>query len=406
MGQRLGAALLGVLCGCGGSLQVKVVDATHRRPSNVAVYFSVDAGDGEAVSGLQASDFEIHEDGSRISSRESRQTLLKPEVAAAHYTLLLVDMSSSAGGVNRAPMIAEAAREFVKELSSRQRVAVYAFDGSSTLHRIQSFSSVPKPDRTLERLQRFTSKNPSTNLYGAVGQALSALDGALSRAKEPLRFGTLVVYMDGPDRAAQLPTQQLDKAIAATELDIFAIGMGNAIDDFTAARVGMNGYVLVQDPAALTRAFRTISARIVAFTDRYYLLSYCSPARAGEHDVRVRVNDRRSGAKGKLRFSLDAQGFKPRCDPKQPPRFDVSGQTHGTVRRGTAPRGLPLQVRTDLPLTHHDVDPEQGDNTAESPATEAAPSATPDAAKAVDIEALENELPPGLQHHDETEPDD
>ena len=40
-------------------------------------------------------DFHIYEDGQPVSVLESKQTILQPEVAAIHYTLLLVDMSGS-----------------------------------------------------------------------------------------------------------------------------------------------------------------------------------------------------------------------------------------------------------------------------------------------------------------------
>ena len=39
--------------------------------------------------------------------------------------------------------------------------------------------------------------------------------------------------------------------------------------------------------APITEAFRQVALRVVAMTQRYYLLSYCSPARAGTHRVTV-----------------------------------------------------------------------------------------------------------------------
>src|SRR5689334_13525716 len=84
-----------LLTGCGGGLQVNLIQAAHHAPSNVAVFFTVDASSGEPVPGLTASDFRIYEDGSLVSVDESRQTIVNPEVAAEHYTLLLVDMSGS-----------------------------------------------------------------------------------------------------------------------------------------------------------------------------------------------------------------------------------------------------------------------------------------------------------------------
>jgi len=407
MRQRLGAALLGVLCACGGSLRVNMIDATHRPPSNVAVYLAVDTRDGAAVGSLTATDFEISEDGALISTGDSKQALLKPEVAAAHYTLLLLDMSGSVEGADQTVMITEAARQFVSELSSQQHVAIYAFDGASELHRIQSFSPARAAARSLERLKRFRTQNPSTNLHGAVRDALQTLDKALDQTKQTLRFGSVVVFTLGTDRAAQVSAAQLDQTIAASELDLFAIGMGNQIDEGTLSRVGVNGYVRVADARSLAPAFRAVGDRIAAFTRRYYLLSYCSLARTGAHEVTIRAIDPQGGAKGRVRFTLDASGFNKRaCNPDRPPPFPNSKKKRGTVGRGTAPRGLRLQVASPAPSGDPTLDPELGDVTVNAADAQAAPPADPNTPPPLDMEALDNELPPGLKSDDETEEED
>ena len=76
-------------CGCGGSgLKLRLIDASHQRPSNVAVYFTVDTFTGEPVGGLTAESFRIYEDGELVSATEDRrgtrvQALLPiPEVSS------------------------------------------------------------------------------------------------------------------------------------------------------------------------------------------------------------------------------------------------------------------------------------------------------------------------------------
>lgn len=372
-----------------------MVDSAHRKPSNVAVYFSVDTSKGEPMGGLEAENFEIYEDGSLVSLHESKQTIVNPELAAAHYTLLLVDMSGSVSETDQVPLIAEASREFVNELQRQQRVAVFAFDGSAKLYKIQDFAAGKRTERTLRRLKNFTTKDPSTNLHGAVVSALKELDKALDKAKEPLRFGTLVVFTDGTDRAARVSAYDADRAIANSELDIFAIGVGAEIDEGTLGRIGVNGYVLAQDSEALTLAFRTIGERVAAYTRRYYLLSYCSPARAGRHEVTIKVNGPEPHSPGKLQYSFDATGFGPRCNPKRPPPFDIRRQKLGTVRRGDAPRGLRIELKAQATVSAGgsvDVtdDPELGEVGPADPPPPPVPEGR-------SMEELENELPPGLQ---------
>ena len=99
-------------CGGGNALRLTIIDASIQRPSNVAVYFTVDTAAGEPVPGLTAEQFKIYEDGSAVSILESKQTILNPEVAANHYTLLLIDMSGSVTESGDVPVIVEATRGF------------------------------------------------------------------------------------------------------------------------------------------------------------------------------------------------------------------------------------------------------------------------------------------------------
>src|SRR5688572_33291293 len=116
--RHLGLLLPFVLVGCGGGLKVTLVDAAYKRPSNVAVFFTVDTTDGDPVAGLTAEDFEIYEDGELVSPDESKQTIVNPEVAVEHYTLLLVDMSGSVTESDQVPLIDEAAAQFTANLTT------------------------------------------------------------------------------------------------------------------------------------------------------------------------------------------------------------------------------------------------------------------------------------------------
>ena len=56
--------------------------------------------------------------------------------------------------------------------------------------------------------------------------------------------------------------------------------------------------------------------------------SYCSPSRAGSHEVRIQavLKNEKDGSErvGNLRTAFDATGFAPGCDPNTPPSFDVT----------------------------------------------------------------------------------
>src|SRR5262249_47027653 len=110
--------------------------------------------------------------------------------------------------------------------------------------------------------------------------------------------------------------------------DIFAIGVGAEIDKSELSAIGRNGTVLEANPQAVQQAFDQIAARIEGYTKRYYLLSYCSPARAAKHQLRIEAVTQ-DGAHGYLEDQFDATGFSPNCDPNQAPAFDVR---HPNVR--------------------------------------------------------------------------
>src|SRR5262245_38625980 len=323
------AALVAV--GCGPGLKLTRIEAASNKPSNVAVFFAVDKNEAP-VADLLASDFNIYEDDKLVSVDDSRQTIVNPQIAAAHFTLLLVDMSASVSASEQMHDIAAAAIQFVGQVGKQQRVALYAFDGSKNLYEISAFS--PTEQQTaqgLNSLESFQSRDPSTNLNGAVVQALRELDKTLHASSVPLRFGTLVVFTDGTDRANRVPLQEMVDAVEASPHSVYAIGVGHEIDDSTLSRIGKSGYIRVEDSSASAAAFGEIGDRIVRFTQRYYLLSYCTPARAGKHKVTVEaVSD---GDKGRLDYEFNADGFDPGCDPNKPPPFDTTGKNRRTRDR-------------------------------------------------------------------------
>ena len=63
--------LVAAASGCG--LKVNLVDASVAKPSNVAVYFTVDTAQGDPVPGLTAEQFHIYEDDHLVSPFESKQ---------------------------------------------------------------------------------------------------------------------------------------------------------------------------------------------------------------------------------------------------------------------------------------------------------------------------------------------
>jgi hypothetical protein len=174
----------------------------------------------------------------------------------------------------------------------------------------------------------FKPKDPSTNLNGAVIKALDQLDASLGRAPQPLKFGTLVVFTDGTDRANRVPESEMLQHVREKPFDVFAIGLGAEIKRALLEDIGKNGTAMAADKEAIVKAFDEVGAKVDGRTKSFYLLSYCSPSRAGKHVVRIEAitkdakgNDERTGS---VASDFDATGFAPGCNPSSPPSFDVT----------------------------------------------------------------------------------
>lgn len=308
----------GISTGCASSLRLTLLAAASRPPSDVALYVDVADAHGKAVVGLTASDFRIYEDGVLVSSEGAGSLLADPAQVAEHYTLLLIEISSSVVINDQVGAIRTAVQEWLAQVGMYQRVAVYAFDGGKALQEIVPFRDGP-PDRrrALEALRRVEVRDPSTNLNGAVLQGLGELGRALRRAEVPLRFGSLVVLTEGADRANRISQRQMLDAVEAAPYRVFTLGIGRDLDDSMLSRVGKNGYVRVEESSAARAAFRELGDQIVRASRRQYLLRHCASARGGKHKLTVELQTPQG--RGQLHYTLDASGFTGPCDPKGPP---------------------------------------------------------------------------------------
>lgn len=332
-----GAALFG-LSAC-ASLNVTLINAASDKPNNVWVFFTVEKGD-EPVAGLEADDFEIYEDGQLVSVFESKQTIQNPEVAAVMYTLLLLDMSGSVTESGELDRLVDAAQQFTETVGKTQKVAVYAFDGDEKLHPVVPFSTDSgRVAGGVESLRTYKAKDPSTNLHGAVILGIRELKVALAKEDKPLKFGTLVVFSDGSDRAARYTRDEMKAELAKEDYanyDLFAIGVGAEIEKAKLSDIGRDGTELAKDDASVKAAFETVAKRIEAHMRRFYLLSYCTPARKGDHAVEIVAKSEDPKGKGSLEYGFSAAGFgpPPECDPNRAPKFKLDPGKSTTPSKG------------------------------------------------------------------------
>jgi hypothetical protein len=266
---------------------------------------------------------------------------------------------------------------FADRIGKQQKVGIYAFDGSPDLTPIVPFTDqAGNAQAGVSQLSTFKPKDPSTNLNGAIVKGLDELDNALGKATQPLKFGTLVVFTDGSDRANRVPRDEMLGHVHSKPFDVFAIGLGAEIKDEQLKEIGKSGTAMAADKDAILKAFDDIGARVEGRTKSYYLLSYCSPARAGQHEVRIEALYKSNGKEesGSLKRDFDATGFAPGCDPTAPPSFDV---TKGDALAPTPPAPPKEEPAPPVEVKEKPEKPEKKKKEREKPARPAPPAAKP-----------------------------
>src|SRR5262249_26201542 len=161
------------------------------------------------------------------------------------------------------------------------------------------------------------------------------LTDALEKAPKPLHFGSLVLISAGPGRAHRVSqTKMLKAGQRANKFDLFAIRLGPDVDQDENKQIGRTVTVLEPELTGVKRQLDAMADRLLQRARRFYLLSYCSPARRGKRLLKIEATAA-DGASGTLETKFDAEGFGPKCDPETQPSFEK--QAPATEEEETTP---------------------------------------------------------------------
>ncbi len=344
-------------CALFGGLRANAVASTAEPPANVAVYLSVRDGD-EPITDLSAGNFQLLENGQPLSSTDTGLTLLQRDTVALHRVLLLVDISTAKDAGARV-QLSRGVASFVDAVRKAQAVTVMAFDGSAEPRLVAEY-----PQGAGEKLERVAAlepmapKDPSRNLHGAVLHGIKHLDARLMSAKKPIRVGTLVIFTAGPDLAARVQREEAEEKIRNSPHHVLTIIVANEATEPDLGELAKDGLVRAPSVQMAGIGLDEASRKVNALEQQYYLLSYCSPARAGMR--RLTIDVKRTTLEGdeqnaSAEVDFNAAGFGPGCDPLRTPRF-ASGTAPVSVE---PPPGeeVPQQSATDPKAPPKDAPP-------------------------------------------------
>lgn len=178
----------------------------------VSLTVTVTDPEGRYVTGLDADDFAVYEDGARQDVQFFNRSNLPVALS------LLLDTSASME--ERMRTAQEAAVGFAKRLRPEDLGELIDFD--SRVEVTQPFTS---DAASLENAIRKTTAGGSTSLYNAVYIALKELKKARAKTESDVRRQAIVVLSDGEDTSSLVTYDQVLDLAKRSETAIYTIGL-------------------------------------------------------------------------------------------------------------------------------------------------------------------------------------
>jgi len=351
------ALLLSALSGCNlvtGGVKVEPVAVSAQKPGHVALYVAV-SKHGNGVIGLKKEDFKVYENGAALDNEQIKLTLLSTNATTSRHATVLVDMSKSLKREER-KSLADALRPFIARLRQREPVSLYAFDGAEKAHLVQEYpqqDARPEPDEkdtSMERLLSFSRKDTSTSLYSAVIDGSQQLSASLAAEGRPVEHGTLIVVALNPDSAGRVEESKLRDFIDDSPHHIFLMTVGTQASAADITFIGKTGGTRAGSAMTMSAPLNDVANAVDDELFRNYLVSYCSPSRAGRRDVKLEVTSRDAQGKasvGSYSTEIDADGFGPGCDPAAAPQFVVAKPKETTATtKAIASNSKPVSTKS------------------------------------------------------------
>ena len=319
--------LLATGCIRAGSVEVSQVALVARKPANVAVVVAVNREE-RGVTYLTARNFRVSENGMPLDSAQIDLRLLPASAVIARHVALLIDMSRPLDDERRS-QLCNGLATLVGNLRHRQSVSLYAFDGSEQAQFVAEFprnigDKLTQTDLGLAKLLGFHPRDTSTSLYSAIMDTAKKLDHTMATDKQPLHRGTIVVIAQNPDLTGRVSEPEARKFVQDSPHNYFLLTVGKWATQTDVSWLG-------KTQALQAASFNTMSSPLEAIADsvendffRFYVVSYCTPARTGTRELTLDVtasDDKGQSQTGRTSAAFEAKDFGPNCHSNTTPSF-------------------------------------------------------------------------------------
>jgi hypothetical protein len=179
----------------------------------------------------------------------------------------------------------------------------------------------------MDRLLYFSRRDSSTSLYSAVIDGAQKLSATLASEGRPIQNGTLIVIALNPDSAGRVEDDKVRDFVDDSPHHYFLMTVGPWSNQSDVSFLGKNGATRAGSALTMSAPLGDVANAVDDDYFRSYLVSYCSPARAGTRDLRLEVTTRDSKGKpsvGSYSTEFDANGFGPGCNPEAAPHFVIA----------------------------------------------------------------------------------
>jgi hypothetical protein len=251
-------------------------------PSVISVLFQASDQYGNAISGLQTSDFKVLEDNEPVSETETSLSIVAhEELPFSLKTVIMVDNSSSIlpADLDRIkaaikPLVVDANGN--STLLAQQQIALYTFDDTVTL--VKDFSSnADSLADAIDAIEPAQAITP-TNFYGALIEGTSRWDDHFDLST--ITQGSLIVITDGTDTASRHRYQEAVNAVKGKS--VYTIGVGNELSPDVMSELGTSGTYALRNFDQLSVTMQTVAQQVKDTANSFYYLHYASPKRRAE----------------------------------------------------------------------------------------------------------------------------